>query len=354
VSYEVDFEIWRGDRLGNKIEDVTDRFMGGNISYDRTRRVRLNARFTFHRADMFDPYVDTIIPYIYWRKVGDGDDYQVQQLSMFLFDEPQGDVIDDGMIASLNCRDQTWLLDLAATRTSFTAKKNTGYVADLIDLWESVGIFYHEEPASGPKVAATVTWPSSTNRLDIANELTDAMAYTPTYQLLEGSITTEPALTVSSREPVAIWLPEDFLRDPNIVQPDSSVPNIIIVKQDNPKGVPITVTKYNQDRKSPTSIPSRGGVEISQEYETNFFSITEAKIFADIMLEQTKAAGAITEVLVAPVYFFNGPSTVRVDFQSGEVDLTGLHDVLAWTLPLDGTAMQVRLGQVVWDEDDDS
>jgi hypothetical protein len=343
---EVDFELWEMDREGRFLRDLSSSFAGGAVEYVRDRIPNMACTIQFQGVEILEPFASWFAPFINFRI--DGGDWTRQQLGMYTFDEPDSQLFDGGTFSgTLQGKDQLWLLALASTRAPFTVKRNQPYTDAFIRLLATVGIFFYEEPVRSVDAAATITYPIGTGREVIARAITDATAYTVPHTLLSGRVNIMPAAAPSAIGPTMTITPNDVLAHPKRVQATAPVPNVVIVSQDNPRLGIIYVVRVNADPESATSTVNRGGVEISEEYQSNFYSTGEATILADILIDDFKGRGDTYQLLLPPTVFFDVPSTVLLDYVVGDVNLNGLYSVLSWSMSLDeNAAMLVTVGRV--------
>ena len=339
-------EVWRADRQGQLLEDISEYVLDGIVDFDRNRAITMGLRISFSRGDILQEFVDFIAPFLFI-EYADGTVIS-SQLGLYGFEIPDKEVWPEGTPLFIEGKDLTWLLSLAATRTTYTIPKNQRYTDSLAALLETCGIFYYDLPTETRKWQYKLSFPPTTNKLEIAYHITSAMGWYPIYPRLNGKLTSNPIVLVKDMNPFATYTEDELLTAPRVRPVQRAMPNVIIVTKDNPTGVPIIRTRINDDVDSPTSTVNTG-VEITYVVNNpDFESSNEVGLLADMLREQFKSVYNTIEFEVLPDPTLEGMQAVELIYATDEDDLTGKYAVQAWSLALNEQAvLRMTVSQVI-------
>lgn len=340
-AIEVWAEVWRSDRMGVLQENITDYLISGMIDYDRDRTIKMGARFAFSHAHILQEFVDFIAPFLYVR-YPDGT-VASGQLGLFGFEIPEKEIWPENVPLYIEGMDLSWILALAATRSSYTIKRNTRITTSLQDLFESCGIFYYDIPTGTDRWPRTTTFPLGTNKLAIAQAITSSIGWSDVHPNMSGRLTAGPITLVQDMNPFITCFRENFISPPRLRPVQSAMPNVVIVKKDNPTGAPLKVVRVNADASSPSSTVNTG-VEVAYIVDNpDFQSITEMKLYAAMLIERFKSVEYTLEIELPPIPDLEGLDAVEIICGVDDARIAGKYGVRGWSVGLDEQSATLKL-----------
>ncbi len=336
--------LYRADRYGNPIEDLSAYVDGGSVTVDLDRdvsgtfRVRLRDRDQDRPASRWvgsrlAPYKDWLLLTVARRYAGGRE--EEESLGLFAVDVPGQEVWPSVTYLDVTGRDPTWTL----TQDRIADPLTMGKGLNLIDFGNAVinraaiALPPVSAPPSPRTAPAEMNWKAGTDRLTIANDCYEGAGYYPVKADAQGQLYTMPYLRLVDIEPKVVFDagPGSVVVPPVDLSPTTTqVRNHIVVSRADPRSTPIRV-----ERVAPATSPvamERIGMRLSRYInDPHLADATAAAELADRMIEEGASYYQRMRLTTVPT---DAPGrrdavTVNLTDQDG-VGLPGLDGAKLW------------------------
>lgn len=284
LSALISVEVWRANKQGWLISDLSNNFVQGKVSYNEDRAVKMGCDITLRNATLLTGFVDYVVPIVQLEY--ENGDIVKERLGHYMFDVPQVDADFPGSLMTIAGMDMTNMLALSTFSAPYTLRAGSSIVASIRNLIISVGFFNHDIQNKDAVLGEDLTFPAATSKLDAINLLLNAIGYYVLYATRSGWLLGRPIISIADRTAYATYTEDELLSSPKIKPLTTTLANKVTVVKDNPSGNPIISSWINDDPQSRTSIlppPTGIGIEISRTI-TNSNIVTQADADALVML----------------------------------------------------------------------
>ncbi|WP_344753049.1 hypothetical protein [Leifsonella bigeumensis] len=190
-------------------------------------------------------------------------------LGVFLFAAAPEDWSGSGKVVSLELLDRATVLDQDQVDASYTVDTSTGILAAVSAVISSAGESITIDAEVTTALSSSMVWPAGTTKLQIVNDLLDALGYDSLRVDGVGQFQANPYVLPANRSLTyeLLNLPRELVDGETSIYSEEwsrdvdmfSVPNKVIAVQAGSGDAPALVGEYtNTDSNSPFSYPSRG------------------------------------------------------------------------------------------------
>lgn len=284
-SYVTSARIFRADRDGNLLEEISEAFIQGEVSANEDNEGAMWS-FTGEFTDPInlEPYVDFVAPflrieYANGKIVDDGSGYGVQ-MGLYVVVPPRKTVTSTESTYQMDGRDMLWLLS-RARYAGVEVEPIGGVITDRVgQRLSALGFNRYVIQKSSRRTGRARTFDVASSGVDVCNDLLSAITFYGLTPDRLGRFTSYQVLDLMLRQPNAIMLGGDdgAVLEPYDVEPETEIFNRVTVYKDN-KDNPFNFTADNNDPSSPTRI-SRIGLHALPPV-----SFSEAETQADVEAE---------------------------------------------------------------------
>jgi hypothetical protein len=326
--------LWRCDRDGNRLEELTDALVAGSISMNLDRDAgKVSASFTLTDPDRVRPYVDFLKPELLI-EFDDGRPSIEHPLGFYATRTPSAERTIERYSAVFECEDLTRLLGLSA----YTATDNVPSARNIVtEIEETVGeanLTLTAFPATTRTTSKDLTFPVGTTRLDKINELLKSIGFYQAYPNRDGRITSREIVALDQLQPVATLTDADVLGPIATQTTDQTLVNVVVVVKDDAADAPLTAIARNDDPASPTSTVSTGFAFTRVERVSELQTQAEVDGYAARLLAEARSYYQTATVNIWPDWPLGIYETVELDLTGELADLNGRWWVRTWDLGL--------------------
>ena len=358
--------LYRADRFGNPIEDLSAYVDGGSVAVNLdsdvsgTIRVRLRDRDQDRPASRWTgsrlaPYRDWVLLTVSRRYAGGRE--EEEPLGLFAVDVPGQEVWPSVTFLDLAGRDPTWTLaqDRIAAPLTMTAGANLVAFGHTVVAAAAVGLPPVASPPSGHVAPADTTWPAGTDRLTIANDCYEGAGFYAVKSDTRGQLYTMPYLTLADSEPRTVFDagPGSLVVPPVNLDPDTTrVRNHIVVSRADPRSAPIRVERF-----APVTSPiAEATIKLRLSRHVNdphLASTTAAEALADRLIEEGASYFQRAKLATIPTDAPDRRDAVALHLTDPDgFDIPSLGDARfwrsGWSMPLGrGAVMSHQLNRLV-------
>lgn len=288
-SVQLTARLYTATRHNELREDITDLVLGGRVTYDQDRDIKMSFEATVRDPSRVRPYEDFLAPFL-TLTYADGAEV-TEQLGLYVAAPPKRTATPQLTRGQLDGRDLTWLLASETVDAPYTVAAGTNYLAAVQTILAGMGITRFSFPATGLTLATATTWPPGTSKLRIVNDLLQGAGYYALYMTRDGRLTSQPWRTLASVEPAVRYATPATGRVRVVgaveIEPDvSRLANKITVIRDDPGKAPLVATAVNDNPASPVSTVSLGVTIAREVRDQNLATQAEANALARRLLEE--------------------------------------------------------------------
>lgn len=253
----VSFELWRATIANTLVENISDYFTGGEVTYNADRAIRTEATFNLRDVGQVEPYTDYLAVFMN-RTYDDGTASERDQLGLYATKAPPGTRTVERAEGTYTGADLTSVLARYAFDDAYNIASSTNYVTAVTTIMALAGVTRYVIPATTLTTSAIVSFPIGTTYLTACNTLLEAIGYYNLSMSRDGRLVSQPGREIRYVEPYRTVEDAD-LYEPVVTQPtDTTLANVVLVIQNNPNAAPLTSEARNDDASSPTSTVNIG------------------------------------------------------------------------------------------------
>jgi hypothetical protein len=296
-------EFYRTDINGVILEDLSTQVLAGNVEYSaqRSGSTPLLGRFTLKRADLLEPMVSFVSPFLIL--IEEDGTVSRRRMGIYQASIPSERHLPRRAEPTYELRDLTALLARGASQEPYVVESGTNIVTALAAVAALAGITRVAFPASTRTTGYKRTFPAGTPWIEIFNKLCEAFGWYPGWMGLDGKLTTRPQQLLSETTPITTLTEANLTGELQVVPNDpDQVANIVVVVRDRADQGPLQAILVNDDPSSPTStlkigphVYGGGPYEVS-DAETQ----DDVDAIADRLFEQARSYERVVTARVHP------------------------------------------------------
>lgn len=329
-------ELYRTDIDGVILEDLSTQVLAGNVDYSaqRSGSTALLGRFTLKSADLLEPMVSFVMPYL--MLIEEDGTISRRRMGIYQVTLPAERHLPNRAEPTYELRDLTALLARGANTEPYVVASGTNIVTALTAVCALAGITRVAFPASSRTTGYKRTFPVGTAWLEIANKLCEAFGWYPLWMGLDGKVTTRPQQLLSDTTPITTLTEAQLTGELSVVANDpDQVANIVVVVRDRADQPPLEAVRINDDPSSPTSTVNIG----PRVYGGSPYQVSDAETQADVdavadrLFEQSSSYERVVTARVHPDVRLLGmfrTLDLEIDTSSG-ANLRGKYWIRDWT-----------------------
>lgn len=303
--------------------------------------------------DTFDWAKDRIRPWAYLQMPGGGE--VSFPLGVFLPATPSVEVsgVSQYQTRSVEAFDQLLVLSDDVLDARLTVTTGTNYVTAVADTLTAAGVTQQLLVPTALTLPADREWPPGTSRLEVVNDLLNAINYGSLFFNAEGFAAAEPYVSPADALSEFTYITDDR----SVILPDAeheldlfSVPNKWILYVSQPDRPELIATYTNTNPDSPTSTVARGRTitDFREEQAEGEEAVDQTTLDAKVARLAESASQVYSSVefstLIMPIH--EDADVFRIEFP--ELGVSEKYSEHTWTLPLAaGGEMKHRVRKVV-------
>lgn len=303
--------------------------------------------------DTFDWAKDRIRPWAYLQMPGGGE--ASFPLGVFLPATPSVEVsgVSQYQTRSVEAFDQLLVLSDDVLDARLTVTTGTNYVTAVADTLTAAGVTQQLLVPTALTLPADREWPPGTSRLEVVNDLLNAINYGSLFFNAEGFAAAEPYVSPADALSEFTYITDDR----SVILPDAeheldlfSVPNKWILYVSQPDRPELIATYTNTNPDSPTSTVARGRTitDFREEQAEGEEAVDQTTLDAKVARLAESASQVYSSVefstLIMPIH--EDADVFRIEFP--ELGVSEKYSEHTWTLPLAaGGEMKHRVRKVV-------
>jgi len=322
--------VYKATRHNTLGEDITHAFTKGKVEFNPDRTIKWSLSLDTSEPDVVQPYVDFVAPFM--TVVYDDGTEETSQMGLFNVVPPSQTITEETRTATLAGNDLTWLLASDVFENGYTVEKGTNVVAAVETVIRSVGLTRIVIAPTDKTLASTTSWKPATTKLEVINDLLNAIGYYTLYMTKDGMLASKPYQSAKTPNVSVVYDttdPYSRVMVHGAVKKDTTpdrIANKVVVVKDNANEDPIVAVAINSNPLSPTSTVSLG-ITIAKTYtESNFVDEEAAQVMAQRRLEE---ASQVYNKLTLT-------TTVDVNREPHEVYQLNIHDPVDGGVVVDG------------------
>ena len=251
--------------LNNDIgNEITEYVAGGNVTFDAGRLIPMSLKLTFHEngQQVIRPFLDYVAPFV-TAKYDNGDEV-TRQMGLFNIMPPQKTYTPQQHIGQINGNDVTWRLSVDVFDTGYSVAAGTNMVTAINTILSGAGITRYAIAATTMTATVAYSWKAGTPKIAVVNDLLAAMGYFPIYAANDGTLISQPYISVNDMDVATTYdttTADNSVRIIRQVQMEpqfDKVVNKVTVIRQGPNQSSIVLTRRNMNTDSPTSIQNLG------------------------------------------------------------------------------------------------
>ena len=326
--------LWKCDRDGNRLEDLSDVLVAGSISMNLDRDAgKLAATFTLYEPERVTPFVHYLRPELLI-EFDDGSPSITHPLGFYGTRTPSAERTIERHSATFEGEDLTRLLALSAYTDVDNVPAATNVVTEIAATCTEAAITLTAFPSTSATTAKALTFPTGTTRLAKINDLLTSIGWYQVYPNRDGKLTSRPIVALDQLTPVATLTDADIVAPIATQTTDQTLVNVVVVVKDDAADAPLTAIARNDDPASPTSTVSTGFAFTRVERVTELQTQTEVDSYARRLLSEARSYYQTAQVTIWPDTPLGIYETVELDLTGRLAELNGRWWVRTWDLGL--------------------
>lgn len=294
----INWELWRATVNNEMIQDLTDWFVGGQVSLNHDRAISTQATIIVSDAAIVNPYTDYLAVFVS-REYVDGRKTDREQIGLYTIGVPAGVRTVEAAEGTYTGNDLTAKLAARAFEDTYNIAASTNYIVAIEGIIGLTDITRYQIAPTPQALSAPKSFAVGTTYLDACNELLASIGYYHLSMTPTGRLVSMPSRNIEYTEPYRVLTPDDLMA-PVIPQPtDTTVANVVIVVKDNLNEPPLTAVRRNDDPASPTSTVNLG-VQSRTEIRAELTDQSAVDALADRLLSEGRTFYQTARTTILP------------------------------------------------------
>lgn len=333
----IEKSLFRCDIAGNRLEDLSDAFVDGKVTYreDTSGGVPMTFDLQMLGKQRLADLADFVTPYL-TITFDDGVVFGPQRLGVFVAAQPDVTMTQTTATQSYPCEDLTSVLRDAVLTATWKIPSGTNIMSAIAALIEDAGITNYRLPSSARVTGYNRAYPKGMSNLEAINKLCVAGRCYPVWMDMQGTITTDFSRLLSQSQPVTTITNDDYIGAVTHKPTRGQVGNVVVVRRERSDQPTLYAVRKNTDVDSPISIPNVGreilytGAPIDAEDAEDQ---DDVDALADQLIEEARSYERTVQVTVLPDMDYLAPHRViDCDISSEKWDVYGRLWVREWTI----------------------
>lgn len=271
--------------------NITDWIVSGQVTLDTDRDVPMTFQAQIRHPDRLKPFVDYLAPYL--TLVYTDGTIAAHQVGLFVVLPPQKEYTFVDTVGTVDAYDPTWWLSKQSFDRTYTLKKGANYTDAMRAIVTGAGFTRHVIQSSGKTNGGEdKTWPPGTSKLQIFNDMADAINWYHLHADRAGVLRSFKFLDIDRAEPAGRYVSGE---NSVVIEPFSMSHDleklcnrVVVVKESttNEPGSVIKAVRVNNNPASPTSIPALGGEITRVVTDGNVEDQADAEELADKLIKE--------------------------------------------------------------------
>jgi hypothetical protein len=330
-------QLFRCDVAGNRLEDLSDIFLDGTVSYrdDTGGGVPMTFDLQTTGAQRLDDLADFVSPYL-TIAYDNGATFGPQRLGVFVVAQPDVTITQTTAKQSYPCEDLTSVLRDAVLTSTWKIPTGTNIMDAIAALIVNAGITKYRLPSSARVTGYNRAYPKGTTNLEAINKLCVAAKCFPVWMAIDGAITTSFSKLLSQSQPITTITDADYIGEVTHQPTRGQLGNVVVVRRERSDQSTLYAVRKNTDVDSPISIPNLGreilytGAAIDA---TDAEDQSDVDDLADRLIEEARSYERTVGITVMPDTDYLAPHrVVDCDIQTESWDVYGRLWIKEWTI----------------------
>lgn len=310
-----------------------DNVLNGEVSMAALNTIKRTAKFTLKDDGNINYLSDRIQPFVEV-KMRDGE-YIAYSLGIFLLVSPTRKESDQMIIRDVEAYDATIILRDDKFDSRYSIVEGTNYRTAVINILASAGITKHNIEQTDKVLASTIDFEPGTEKLEIVNQLLDAINYTPVHVDVYGYFTSSTYRSPSIKSTEYSYVDDELSVTYEGMSEELDTFNIAnkwVTVYSNPELEPLISTYTNDSVDSPTSTVNRGRTIVDYRTVDNIADQSALDGYTQrIAFEASQIYGKI-EFETAIMPFHDYADVLNVQYS--KLGINGKYSETEWSIPL--------------------
>lgn len=323
------------DKLNNLGEEIN--IISGTVEMRTDAAVKMTFKGTTLDPDRVNPYTDYLAPFM--KIEYENGTVVEQQLGLYSMAPTPETAFEFYSIGEIDAKDLTWNLSQASFAGKYSLPAGTNVVNAVIAILTAEGFTRVAIPASSKIFSVNRTWPIKASKLDIINDLLNAIGYYTLFSDRVGILSSFPYQDLKTVEPPLKLFSGQGSTVVGAIKKEpltTGIVNFVKVSKEDTQNPANSIywEQKNDNANSPASIPRMGRTIFESIESSDIPDLATAKIIAARVLQEAASLYTKYEVQTLPDpsrgVFEVYDTDIRQD--SGRVVIQGLARCSGWNI----------------------